>query len=267
MARTEEPFLRFCTSHLIHIPPYLTYLTTHYTMSIEKYLILNTGAKMPVLGLGTWRSTFSEGSRAIEVAIKAGYRHIDTATVFTNEREVGDGIQTTGISREDIFSTTKLPNDMHDDPWTALQGLMHWPAPMNPGFEGPNKSIDWLDTWKKMEEIYLKAIGVLNVYGRNLKGLFEHATVTPAINQIKMHPGVGSSAVVTETLKHGTKITGYSPLGSEGSQLHNNPLVIELAEKYNVTPANILVSLQANKPGVSVLVKSVNESRIISWFT
>ncbi|GJJ15185.1 hypothetical protein Clacol_009461 [Clathrus columnatus] len=275
-------------------------------MPIVKDLILNTGAKMPVLGLGTWRSSPGEVSRAVEIAIKAGYRHIDTAAAYCerfrylsdkadNEKEVGDGLQAglkaTGLAREDIFLTTKLANDTHDDPWKALQAslkdlqtdyldlwLMHWPAPMNPGHKGANKSLDWLDTWKKMEEIYqahpelIKAIGVSNVYGGILERLYKHATVTPAINQIEMHPGVDSSTVVTETLKHGTKITGYSPLGSEGSKLHDNPLVIELAEKYSVTPANILISLQANKPGVSVaerwysvvLAKSVTESRIIS---
>lgn len=204
-----------------------------------------------------------------------------------NEKEVGDGLhaglKATGLKREDIFLTTKLPNDRHHEPWESLQSslqylqteyldlwLMHWPAPMNPGHAGANKSLDWLDTYKKMEEIHqahpeiVKAIGVSNVYGKNLTRLVENSTITPAVNQIEMHPGVDSSQVVAASLANGIKITAYSPLGSDGSKLHENPIVKELAAKYEVTPANILISLQANKPGVSVLAKSVTESRIIS---
>ncbi|KAG8897613.1 hypothetical protein FRC01_011250, partial [Tulasnella sp. 417] len=131
-------------------------------MPVYDYVTLNTGDKMPVFGLGTWKSQPGQVEHAVEYALKdAGYRHIDTAAAYQNESEVGQGIKASGVKREDIFLTTKLDNVSHGDPEAALLSslekldtpyldlwLMHWPAPMNEG--GANKNIDWVDTWKAM---------------------------------------------------------------------------------------------------------------------
>jgi len=256
-------------------------------MPLHSYVLLNTGARMPVLGLGTWKSKPGEVARAVEVALKAGYRHIDTATAYGNEKEVGDGmhagLKAAGIKREDIFLTTKLNNDDHANPLEALKyslkqlqtdyldlWLMHWPAPMTKGCQGADKSIDWIDTWKKMEEVYkahpdkVKAIGVSNIYGTFFERLMQAATVTPAVNQVELHPGCPGHDIVKLCREKGIAVTAYSPLGSDASKLHDDPIVKEIAEKHSVSPSTVLISLQANREGVTVIPKSVTESRIIA---
>ncbi|KAL1742545.1 NADP-dependent oxidoreductase domain-containing protein [Schizophyllum fasciatum] len=241
---------------------------------------LNTGAEMPTVSLGTWKSKPGQVEHAVAHALKVGYKGIDTAAAYKNEAEVGKGIKDSGVPRESIFLTTKLDNPDQKNPEKALFDslkaldtpyldlwLMHWPAPM---FDGstPDKSIDWLDTWKEMERLYkaypdkLKAIGVSNFSVKFLERLLAVATVTPAVNQIELHPSCTQQDVVEFCRSKGIVITSYSPLGSDNSPLLTNPTVTKLAEKYNVAPANILISLQANKPGVTVLPKSVTPARI-----
>jgi len=244
---------------------------------------LNTGALMPTVGLGTWKSQPGQVEHAVEHALKTGYRHIDTAAAYGNETEVGLGIKESGVPREEIFLTTKLANSDQknveaalfdslkklDTPYLDLW-LMHWPAPMKGG--KADKSHDWLDTWKSMEEVYkkypekLKAIGVSNFSVEYLDRLLPEATVVPAVNQIELHPSCPNHDVVEYCTKKGIVLTAYSPLGSDDSPLMKNPVVQKLADKYNVGPANILISFQANKPNTTVLPKSVTNSRIESNF-
>ncbi|KAA1472476.1 Aldo/keto reductase [Dentipellis sp. KUC8613] len=251
-------------------------------MPVYEVVKLNTGAEVPVLGLGTWRSPPGAVEKAVEVALKNGYRHIDTATAYGNEAEVGQGIKASGVPREEFFLTTKLNNPDHkrvrealdyslkqlDTPYLDLW-LMHWPAPMTEDGKA-DKSVNWLDTWKEMEKVYkenpdkVKAIGVSNVSVEFLAPLLKEATVIPAVNQIERHPSCLQDDILAEAAKHGIAITAYSPLGSEGSPLHENPIVKRIAEKHGVTPANILVSLQANTPNVIVLAKSVTPERVIA---
>ncbi|KAF8521007.1 NADP-dependent oxidoreductase domain-containing protein [Gautieria morchelliformis] len=277
-------------------------------MPVRYSVKLNTGAEMPTVGLGTWKSEPGKVSKAVAAAIKAGYRHIDTAAAYANEKEVGDGMKAgmkaAGIDREDVFLTTKLPNDYHGNPLQALETsleklqtsyldlwLMHWPAPIrkvavsllavfHPSTgtlcdiiaEGPDKSIDWLDTWKKMEEIYkahpdkVRAIGVSNFYVPYLERLLNAPTIVPAVNQIELHPLCQGQDVVDFCRKRGIVVTAYSPLGSDDSRIRDNPVVKEIAENHGVNPSNILISLQANREGVTVIPKSVTEQRIIDNF-
>ena len=213
-------------------------------MPASQYVTLNTGAKMPTLGLGTcwfrptrhaqcsrgiftgtWKSAPGAVEKAVEVALKNGYRHIDTAQAYgtspaplhalptlivtslctANEREVGEGIKRSGVPREDIFLTTKLNNTEHADPLAGLEKslaaletpyldlwLMHWPAPMKDG--KADKEHDWRDTWRAMEKVFkehpekVKAIGVSNFSVSYLQELLKFATVVPAANQIEAHP-------------------------------------------------------------------------------
>ncbi|CAA7264344.1 unnamed protein product [Cyclocybe aegerita] len=252
-------------------------------MPATKSVKLNTGAEMPTLGLGTWKSGTGEVAHAVEFALKNGYKHIDTATAYENEAEVGQGIKASGVPRESFFLTTKLNNNDHLRVEEALDSslkalgteyldlwLMHWPAPMVQDLSGPDRSIDWLDTWKKMVEVYkanpgkLKAIGVSNFCVDWLKRLLDNSDVVPAVNQIELHPSCTQEELVELCRQKGIVVTAYSPLGSNDSPLLSSEIVKKIAEKHNVHPATVLISLQANKPGVNVLSKSVTNSRIIS---
>ncbi|KAF7325863.1 Aldo-ket-red domain-containing protein [Mycena kentingensis (nom. inval.)] len=212
------------------------------------------------------------------------HKSIDTAAAYGNEAEVGQGIKASGVSRESFFLTTKLDNPDQKEPDAALASslsklgvdyldlwLMHWPAPMTKDTPaGPDFTHDWLDTWKSMERLYkanpdkLKAIGVSNFSVEFMERLLAVAEVVPAVNQIELHPSCPQHDVVEFCEKKGIVITAYSPLGSENSPLLTNSVVTKLAEKHGVAPANILISLQANKPNVTVLSKSVTNSRIQS---
>ncbi|KAF7316405.1 Aldo-keto reductase [Mycena indigotica] len=253
-------------------------------MPASKSVKLNTGASMPTVGLGTWKSKPGAVEHAVEFALKNGYTSIDTAAAYQNEAEVGQGIKASGVPRESFFLTTKLDNPDQKDPDGALESslsklgtdyldlwLMHWPAPHtkdNPPL--PDYSVDWLDTWKSMERLYkahpekLRAIGVSNFSVEFLERLLAVATVIPAVNQIELHPSCPQHDVVEYCEKQGIVITAYSPLGSDNSPLLTNEVVKKLAAKHSVEPANILISLQANKSNVTVLPKSVTNTRILS---
>ncbi|KAI0002167.1 Aldo/keto reductase [Russula compacta] len=252
-------------------------------MPIQKVTTLNTGAIMPLIGLGTWKSKPNEVRGAVETALRNGYRHIDTATAYDNEKEVGEGIKASGVPRSEIFLTTKLNNIDHDDVLGALNNsltllgtdyvdlyLIHWPAPMTKDYKA-DKSLNWLDTWRKLEKVYrehpekVKAIGVSNVSVPYLEDLLKLPDViVPAVNQVERHPACLATGVLAASEKAGIVVTAYSPLGSDNSPLLKHETVLRLAEKYKITPANVLVSLQVNTPNVNVLPKSVTPERIIA---
>ncbi|KAF7344516.1 Aldo-keto reductase [Mycena sanguinolenta] len=232
---------------------------------------LNTGADMPTVGLGTWKSAPGAVEHAVEFALKNGYKHVDTAAAYRNEKEVGAGIAASGVPRESIFLTTKLDNPDQKEAEEALNSslknlgtsylnlwLMHWPAPMTKG-EPPlaDKTHDWLDTWKSMEKLYkahpdkLKAIGVSNFSVKFLERLLAVAEVVPAVNQIEMHPSCPSEDVLEFCRSKGIVVTAYSPLGSDNSPLLTNEVVVKLAEK----PTSLA---SPSSP------KSVTNSRILS---
>ncbi|KAF8637862.1 hypothetical protein AX17_002488 [Amanita inopinata Kibby_2008] len=251
-------------------------------MPLKASVNLNTGADMPVIGLGTWKSEPGAVEKAVEFALTHGYKHIDTATAYANEKEVGIGIKNSGVPRQDIFLTTKLDNIHHECVEEAFLGslkaldtdyldlwLMHWPAPMTPELK-PIKSLDWLNTWKEMVRVYnkypskVKAIGISNFSVPFLERLLANSDVIPAVNQIELHPSCPQQDVVDFCISKDIAVTAYSPLGSDNSPLMTNEVVKKIADKHGVQPANILISLQANRPGVIVLSKSVTPSRIES---
>lgn len=185
-----------------------------------------------------------------------------------NEREVGDGIKRSGVPREDIFLTTKLNNTEHADPLAGLHKslaaldtpyldlwLMHWPCPMKAG--APDRSLNWLDTWRGMEAVFrahpdkVRAIGVSNVSVSYLHELLKAAAVVPAVNQIESHPSLAQEELVQLCRSNGIAVTAYSPLGSDNAPLGAHPVVKQIAQKHGVTPHNILVSFHANRPDVS----------------
>ncbi|KAI1611889.1 glycerol dehydrogenase [Exophiala viscosa] len=255
---------------------------------------LNSGASIPALGLGTWQSPEGQVRAAVAHAIKSGYRHIDCAYVYGNEKEVGDGIKeglaATGISRSELFITTKLWCTYHTraeknlDISLGLLGLdyvdlylMHWPIAMNP--EGNHEKFPKLadgsrdlirershvDTYKDMQKLLktgkVKAIGVCNYSKRFLEELVPQVDIVPAVNQIENHPLLPQQEIVDYCKEKGIHVTAYSPLGSTGSPLMHDPHVVKLAEQKGTTPGCILLSYHIAE-GRSVLAKSVTPSRI-----
>jgi diketogulonate reductase-like aldo/keto reductase len=255
---------------------------------------LNTGASIPALGLGTWQSPEGQVRAAVAHAIKSGYRHIDCAYVYGNEKEVGEGIKeglaAAGIPRSDLFITTKLWCTYHTrveqnlDISLGLLGLdyvdlylMHWPVAMNPngnhekfpkladGSRDLVRDRSHVATYKDMQKLLatnkVRAIGVCNYSKRYLEELLPQVDVVPAVNQIENHPLLPQQETVDLCHAKGIHVTAYSPLGSTGSPLMKDPHVVKLAEQKGATPGSVLLSYHIAR-GNSVLAKSVTPSRI-----
>ncbi|KZV64314.1 Aldo/keto reductase [Peniophora sp. CONT] len=254
---------------------------------------LNTGAKIPLVGLGCWMGEFGGEERAYEMckkAIAAGYRHIDTAAGYGNEESVGKAILDSGIPRSSFFITTKLHNIHHSQVSSALTTslsslgtsyvdlyLMHWPqAALESEWPGkalqPDEHPTFNETWSDMEKEFLdgdgrvKAIGISNFSVGNLERLEGSWRVVPAVNQVEMHPFLPQVDVKEWCEKRGIHLTAYSPIGqpNEGSSapsLLKNELIVKLAEKYGVTTGQILLSWGVQR-GTSVIPKSENPDRL-----
>lgn len=255
---------------------------------------LNTGAKIPAVGLGTWQSDPGQVRAAVAHAIKSGYRHIDCAWCYGNEDEVGQGIkeglEATGLKRSDIFITTKLWCTFHTRVEQNLDMslkslgldyvdlyLMHWPVAMNPNGNHekfpklPDGSRDLVldrkpvDTYKDMEQLLqtgkVKAIGVSNFSKKFLEQLLPNVSVVPAANQIENHPFLPQEELVEFCRAKGILVEAYSPLGSTGSPLMKKESVMKIAEQLGQSPGTVLLSYQVAR-GIVVLPKSVTPSRI-----
>ncbi|CAH0028451.1 unnamed protein product [Clonostachys rhizophaga] len=261
-------------------------------MAPASHLKLNTGATIPSVGLGTWRSEPGEVRGAVAFALKQGYRHIDAALIYGNEHEVGQGIKDSGVPREEIFLTSKLWNTHQPNVAEGLKKsldalgtdyldlyLIHWPVrlvpnetsellPVNPdGTRSVDRSWDQSETWRQMEEVYnsgkVKAIGVANWSIPYLEELRKTWKIVPAVNQVELHPFLPQHKLREYCAKYGILLEAYSPLGSAGAPLMSDDDIQEIAKKNNVSPATVLISYHVNK-GAVVLPKSVHEKRIVS---
>ncbi|RCK58044.1 Glycerol 2-dehydrogenase (NADP(+)) [Candida viswanathii] len=244
---------------------------------------LNTGAKIPAIGLGTWQSAPGDVYHATVAALKNGYRHIDTAAIYGNEEDVGRGIKDSGVPREEIFVTTKLWNTEHKNIQQALDVsleklgldyvdlyLIHWPVSTDKTTNEPYKDYDFVDAYKELQRIYkntkkVKAIGVSNFTVKKLHKLLtaEGVDVVPATNQVEAHPLLTQPDLYNYLQEKGIVLEAYSPLGSTGSPLFKYEDVTKIAEKNGVEPAQVLISWAVQRKTV-VLPKSVTEARIIS---
>jgi len=249
---------------------------------------LNNGVKMPAVGLGTWKAEPGVVGKAVLEALKNGYKHVDGAYIYGNEKEVGEAYHEAftkgGIKREDIFITTKLWNTHHapkdvkvafDRALADLQldyidlYIIHWPLATECGedFNCNETNVPMIDTWRAMEEIYesgkVKAIGVSNFTIPLLDDLIKKAKIKPMVNQIELNPYLPQPRLVDFCKQNGVHVTAYCPLGGGGvpSVLKDETLK-QIADKHGKTVAQVALSWNVQR-GCTVIPKSVKTERII----
>lgn len=236
---------------------------------LNQTVTLNNGLSMPILGLGVWKTKSGKECReAVLNALEAGYRHIDTAKIYSNEEDVGKAIRESGISRKEIFITTKLWNaDQGSDKTrkaleTSLEKLgidqvdlylIHFPV-----------TSQRMDSWKELEKAYhdklCKSIGVSNYTISHLTELLKNSQITPVVNQVEFHPFLNQVDLFEYCKKHKIQLEAYSPLAH--GQKVEDPKISEIAKKYDKTSAQILIRW-AIEQKIVVIPKSTKKERII----
>jgi 2,5-diketo-D-gluconate reductase A len=232
-------------------------------------LTMNDGHSIPRLGLGLYKVPEDSVVDVVTTGIEAGYRHLDTATLYANERGVGEGIRRSGIDRDELFVTTKVWNSDHGfdstlrafDHSMELLGLevldlylIHWPAPTKDRY---------VDTWRALERLQadgrVTSIGVSNFHPHHLERLFAETEIVPAVNQIELHPWLPQREARAFHDAHGIVTEAWSPLARGG--ILKNPTLDLIAEKHGVSTAQVVIRWHLQLGNV-VIPKSVTPSRI-----
>ncbi|KAJ6630106.1 NADP-dependent oxidoreductase domain-containing protein [Mycena sp. CBHHK59/15] len=252
----------------------------------------NSGTACPIIGAGAQAPDVGEerttgAKKWLVTALKIGYRHIDTAYSYGTEKAVGEAIIEAGIDREDVFVTSKLPSNHHGRVLESIQEsldnlgfkwldmyLMHWPnsVPYEEGGDPEPKNPDGTlqvcehptinETWEQIEECLRKskceAIGVSNFSIKTLKELLKTAKVKPAMNQVEMHPYLAQNDLLAFCKERDIAVAAYAPSGYDA--VRNDPVIVDLAAKYNATPNQIILAWHLSR-NVVVIPKSTNEER------
>lgn len=237
------------------------------TNHISSSATLSNGVQMPWLGLGVFKAEGDELEKAINIAIQEGYRSIDTAAMYGNEKDVGRIVKQCEVPREELFITTKVWNDDQgfENTLTAFEKsrknldvdyidlyLIHWPV------KGKYK-----ETWKALEKLYkdglVRAIGVCNFQIHRLKDLMADCEIVPMVNQVECHPLLTQKSLLSFCKQNNIQLEAWSPLMK--GDVVNQSTLIDLAKKYNKTPAQIVLRWDLQNE-VVVIPKSVNETRI-----
>ncbi|MBT2548940.1 aldo/keto reductase [Arthrobacter sp. ISL-65] len=245
-------------------------------------ITLNNGVTMPALGLGVFQSPPEETTAAVEAALAAGYRHIDTAAAYGNEREVGEGIRRSGLDRSDVFIETKVwvsdygyEQTLHA--WEKAVGklgvdyldllILHQPMPGR--FEKTIAAYKALETL--LADGRVRAIGVSNFMPHHLKQLLAETDVVPAVNQVELHPYFSQPGVRAADAEHGVITQAWSPIGGitfypgwgeeDRKNVMQDPAIAEIAEAHGKSPAQVMLRWHLQQ-GRSAIPKSTNPARI-----
>ena len=240
-------------------------------MTAVPEILLNNGRSIPQFGFGVFQIEPGDTVEAVSTALKTGYRHIDTAEMYGNEKEVGEAIAKSGLDRGDVFVTSKLSNDAHlpDDARAAFDlsleelgfdyldlFLIHWPLPTLYGG-------DFVSTWQTLEEFKkdgrARSIGVSNFQVDHLERLARETTTTPAVNQIEVHPYFTNDSVRTYGAQHRIATEAWSPIAQ--GQVLGDPVVKRIAEAAGRTPAQVVLRWHIQR-GDIVFPKSITPQRI-----
>lgn len=266
-----------------------------------KTLTFANGDRMPILGLGTWKSEPGQVYTAVREAIRIGYRHIDCAPLYGNEPEIGNALREAmrdgEVTRQDLWITTKLWGNAHGRDNVAAAAaqslrslgldyfdlyLIHWPIPLKPAIAIPASGDDFAlpadvpltSTWEGMEGVVragqARHIGVSNFSVAKLRALAGSA-IKVEVNQVELHPLLQQNDLVTYCRGNGIFVTAYSPLGSsdrpeffkaaDAPELLGNPVIASIAQEHGCTAAQVLIAWHIHR-GVSVIPKTVNLPRL-----
>ncbi|PZQ64407.1 MAG: oxidoreductase [Phenylobacterium zucineum] len=238
-------------------------------MTTQPIVTLNDGVAMPQFGLGVWQTPQDEAASVVKAAVGAGYRAVDTAAVYRNERGVGEGLRAAGAAGAEVFLTTKLWNDDQgfDSALKAFDKslerlgrdsidlyLIHWPSPQR-GL--------YVDSWRALvrlkEEGRAKSIGVSNFQPEHLERIIGETGVTPAVNQVELHPRFQQTALRAAHATLGVATESWSPLGQ--GQLLADPAIAAISAKHGKTPAQVVIRWHLDS-GLIVIPKTVNPARL-----